>query len=116
MRTTIGILGALLALGLITSPASAACEGTAETSARGERSDMISEEPSAMIPDNEFAGVPDRLIGQVLAVDIEQGSLLLGTDAGAIALRGSPDQMQGLEVGDTIEVVLDESLERPEQI
>jgi hypothetical protein len=108
MRTTIGILGALLALGLITSPASAACEGTAE--------DMISEEPSGMIPDNEFAGVPDRLIGQVLAVDIEQGSLLLGTDAGAIALRGSPDQMQGLEVGDTIEVVLDESLERPEQI
>jgi hypothetical protein len=116
MRTTIGILGALLALGLITSPASAACEGTAETSALGESSDMISEEPSAMIPDNEFAGVPDRLVGQVLALDVEQGSLLLGTDAGAIALRGSPEQMEGLEIGDTVEVVLDESLERPEQI
>src|SRR5262245_20550742 len=103
MRRGISILGALLALGVFASPGFAACEGSAA---------YTPADPSAMVPENDSANVPDRLVGEVLAVDAKQGRLVLATDAGAIALRGSPEVLGDLEVGDVIEVVLDEPLEQ----
>jgi hypothetical protein len=102
MRTTTSVFAAFLAVALAT-PVFADCGPAGRTSDTGR------DEPSALVPENDRAVVPERLMGQVLALDREQGRLLLGTNAGTIALRGSPEQLANLEIGDTVEVEVEES-------
>jgi len=106
MPRHISAFAALMALAALAVPSLAAC---------GQKGPALgADESGVMRPDDERASVPQRLVGRVLALDLTQGKLLLGTDAGAIVLRGTPDQLADLEVGDTIEVALVES-SRPEQ-
>jgi hypothetical protein len=71
--------------------------------------DIDARSPVAAIPDDAQVAPGDRLEGQVFAVDAEQGRMLLATDAGMIALLADPVDLAGVEVGDTIEVVMVES-------
>ena len=60
-------------------------------------------------PLNDSAAVSPRVVGKVLAIDPQQGSFLLGTDAGTIALRADPEDLAELHVGQTLEIeVVDE--------
>ena len=65
----------------------------------------------AATPMSDNIPTPDRFEGRVLAVDPQHGSFLLGTDAGMIALRADPEDLNEPELGQTIEVqrVFDES-------
>jgi len=56
------------------------------------------------LPMNDNIPIPDRLQGRILAVDLQHGGFLLGTDAGMIALRADPKDLTELEVGQTVEV------------
>src|SRR5262245_25646185 len=58
----------------------------------------------AAIPVNGDAASGDRFDGEILAVDPQHGSFLLGTDAGMIALRADPTDLAELQVGQTLEV------------
>jgi hypothetical protein len=63
----------------------------------------------ATTPVNDSAAAPDRVVGRVLAIDPQHGSFLLGTEAGMIALRANPEDLAGLQVGQTLEVeIVDE--------
>ena len=58
----------------------------------------------AATPVNGGAASGGRLDGEILAVDPQHGSFLLGTDAGMIALRADPTNLTELQVGQTLEV------------
>jgi hypothetical protein len=110
MRRHISAFAVLLAIvGLGAVPAACGPQAPTADGIAAERPGLGTDESVAMRPDDERASVPERLVGRVLALDVEQGRLLLGTDAGTIALRGTPEQLADLEVGDTIEVALEES-------
>jgi hypothetical protein len=69
---------------------------------------------SASIPgsdDNAIA--PQRVMGQVMALNMETGQVLLKTKAGMLALKGSPEEIGKLNVGDVIMVELREQSEAP---
>jgi len=55
-------------------------------------------------PVNGDVASGDRFDGEILAVDPQHGSFLLGTDAGRIALRADPRDLAELQVGQTLEV------------
>ena len=85
-------------LGAVTSPASAeAPPGTRW---------MITHDGAriAAMPVNDDAAAPSRVEGKVLAIDPQHGSFLLGTDSGMIALRADPEDLDLLQVGQTLEV------------
>jgi hypothetical protein len=69
----------------------------------------------AATPVNGDATSGDRVEGEVLAVDPQHGSFLLGTDAGMLALWADPTDLAELQVGQTLEVdvVDDESPNYP---
>jgi hypothetical protein len=69
----------------------------------------------AAMPVNDGTAAPLRVEGKVLAIDPQHGSFLLGTDAGMIALRADPEDLAGLQVGQTLEVEIvdDESPNDP---
>jgi hypothetical protein len=69
----------------------------------------------AAMPVNNGTAAPTRIVGKVLAIDPQHGSLLLGTDAGMIALRADPQDIAELQVGQTLEVEIvdDESPNDP---
>jgi hypothetical protein len=124
MRIRTTAYGALFAMLALAGPAVAACRedvGMPAGAAAQRDGGALAARPgagdqrSAMVPEDASASVPDRLVGRVLALDPEHGRLLLGTDGGMIALRGSPEQLADLEVGDTIEVALEQPREQPQR-
>jgi hypothetical protein len=92
------VLGALALLATMAASASAvAPPGTRWTvSHDGDR--------MAATPLDDDAAPPDRIEGKVLAIDPQHGTFVLGTDAGAIALRAGPGDLAELQVGQTLEV------------
>lgn len=91
------VLGALALLATMAAPASAvAPPGTRwMTSHDG---DQMAATPL------DDAAAPDRIEGKVLAIDPQRGTFVLGTDAGAIALRASSGDLAELQIGQTLEV------------
>jgi hypothetical protein len=100
------ILAALaLAFGLAMAAPADAFPGM--TGGRGSAATEREAAPT-VVPDDERAVVPDRLVGRVLALDPVHGRVLLGTAAGVIALRADPADVAQLEVGDVIAVQVEE--------
>jgi hypothetical protein len=103
------LLVALALLGALASPASA----VAPPGLRW----MITHDGDriAAIPVNSDVATSDRVEGNVLAVDPQHGSFLLGTDAGMLALWADPTDLAELQVGQIleVEVVDDESPNYP---
>jgi len=52
------------------------------------------------------------LEGQVAAVDHDNGRLILETDQGFVALQATPDEVDGISIGDVITVSLLDEDER----
>jgi hypothetical protein len=69
---------------------------------------------SASIPNTDGNGIASqRVMGQVMALNMETGQVLLKTRAGMLALQGAPEEVQKLNVGDVIVVELREATENP---
>lgn len=73
--------------------------------------------PGDAMADETRVGAPSTaerpvLEGQVAAVDHESGRLILETDEGFVALEASPDEMDGISIGDVITVSLLDEDER----
>jgi hypothetical protein len=102
-------LVAFALLGAVTSPAGAVAPPGMRwmTSHDGDR--------IAARPVNGHTAAPDRVEGQVLAIDPQHGSFLLGTDARMIALRADPEDLAELQIAQTLEVQMvdDESPSDP---
>jgi hypothetical protein len=65
----------------------------------------------AATPVNGDAASGDRFDGEIIAVDPQHGSFLLGTDARRIALRADPTDLAELQVGQTLEVAVVDATE-----
>lgn len=104
MKSPSRLLGALVLLGALAVTAPADADHAARLEAEKPGAPEGTAEPDAGQP-------PERITGRVLAVDAERGELLLATDAGMLELRGNPEDLVGVEVGDLIEVVMLEDSE-----
>jgi hypothetical protein len=58
------------------------------------------------LPDDAQVAPSDRLEGQVLAVDVGEGRMLVTTDIGMVAVRAEPADLAQIKVGDIVEVVM----------
>lgn len=46
----------------------------------------------------------DRIRGKVLQIDREQGLVMLATDEGALVVQAPPQELEAIDVGDTVSV------------
>ncbi|HXG03806.1 MAG TPA: hypothetical protein VNO23_10390 [Candidatus Binatia bacterium] len=94
MNSTVTAALALLAAVVLAAPAAG------EHGALGEPD----RERRGAVPDDQ--ATPQRIEGKVVALDVENGRVLLATDAGVLAVQADPEDIADLRVGDTIEVVM----------
>ena len=91
-------LAAVALLGALTTPTSA--------SDRPQAPNFNPRFAIPAIPDDAQVAPSDRLEGQVLALDVGEGRMLVATDIGLIAVRAKPADLAQINVGDIIEVVM----------
>jgi hypothetical protein len=103
----------LLALGLALAVAGVAGLAHAEhgTDVTHPNLDRPERPAPQSMPDGQPEIPNGAVIGQVLAVDPDNGAVLLATEEGVLALQGSPEDVAELEVGDVIAVQLEEDEE-----
>lgn len=80
-----------------------ACD-RAPLSAMAEERDAQSFEGQASPRGIEPEPKAERVVGQVVAVDAPQGIAMLATQSGVVALRGEPETIADLDVGDVVVV------------
>lgn len=103
MKTLVTLWAALVVGLTLATPANAAPDP--EAAARPSPGDRVASDPSAS--DSTSSGEVEHgrvVTGRVLKVDASEGTLVIQTPMGLIALRGPAEELRGVAVGDVVEV------------
>ena len=91
---------------VMTTTGAAFAEHNGVASAAGAERSQDLDDPSASIPDEPRGQAPGTrdIVGEVVQVDAERGTLVVSTERGLVAFRAPASALEGVSVGDLVRV------------